>query len=58
MQLAHGAMLLNTRVVHDNALLARQAQLQREADAFVDGLRLLEMLGRAYVGTRGFPTSA
>ena len=31
----------------DDALLARQAELQREAAAFVDGLGLLEMLGRA-----------
>lgn len=31
----------------DDPLLARQAELQREAAAFVDGLGLLEMLGRA-----------
>jgi len=33
--------------VDDEALLARQADLQREADAFVCGLGLVELLGRA-----------
>jgi hypothetical protein len=33
--------------VDDRALLARQAELQDEARAVVDGLRLVDVLGKA-----------